>query len=443
MEHAFALVVLSLLQLCQGQKTQPEWFAANLVNDPSFTPKPITEIFTSDSPFTSKNPALFTQPTTGTTSTLPPTSRPTPNAPEPQNATSRPLQNGGVQIRQTPEIMSQVAENPPNNDLPNFLIVFDPRGQLNQNIEQAAIPSSPPTMTQTTVVPNRVTTPTATSSTSQSTTAVPATQATLPPFQPGIPPQILSTLSAPAWPRGSVLVYPIQFPGVNTNVNSTVLPVTSTAVPSLPAVPPNSFPRPLNSTTQSLKSRPVLTVRVKAPRGSITNIHINPTTTVRPTTTKRRKSTRKTNNYDGCVNSCKGRKEPICSTPTGVNPINPNTLKGFPSLCHMACHNSFRKELYEKVTDGRCGKLRTRIRPVDKKKLNREELNKAQYTIVHNAPETVVEFSPVSSLHSTIVIRTTSTLKRNKKMCLHYKKSEKTEFKSADFYMQRTLIKRN
>lgn len=55
---------------------------------------------------------------------------------------------------------------------------------------------------------------------------------------------------------------------------------------------------------------------------------------------------------------------------------------------------SFVSEVYEKVTDGRCGRLRTRIRPVDKNKLNREELTKAQYTIVHNVPETIVEFSP-------------------------------------------------
>lgn len=53
-------------------------------------------------------------------------------------------------------------------------------------------------------------------------------------------------------------------------------------------------------------------------------------------------------------------------------------------------------EVYDKVSDGRCGRLRTRIRPMDKDKLNREELNKTQYTILHNGSETVMEFSPLT-----------------------------------------------
>ncbi|XP_034829116.1 uncharacterized protein [Maniola hyperantus] len=409
MEHAFALVVLTLLQLCRGEISEPEWFAANLVNEPGYTPKPITEIFTSDSPVTSNNPALFTQPTTGTTSTLPPPSRPTPNPTIVQNGNSSPTQNGGSPVQKTPELMSQVVENPPKNELPNFLIVFDPRGPVNP-VQPPVVPPSLPTSPQTqattqnqppTAAQNQPTTATFTSLTSQSTMSIPSTQGTLRTFQPGNPQQILINSSPPAfqsgslqpiltntnnaspaaWPPGSMLVYPLQISGGNP----TALPVPTTAGPILSPVQPA---RPVNS-------KPVLTVRVKAPQGSITNIHINPTSTVRPSTTRRRKSTRRTNNFETCMSACKGKKEPICSSPVGLNPINPDRLKGFPSLCHMACHNSFKKELYEKVTDGRCGKLRTRIRPVDKKKLNREELNKAQYTIVHNAPDTVVEFSPV------------------------------------------------
>ncbi|XP_045769841.1 mucin-2-like isoform X2 [Maniola jurtina] len=401
MEHAFALVVLTLLQLCRGEISEPEWFAANLVNEPGYTPKPITEIFTSDSPGTSKNPALFTQPTTGTTSTLPPTPRPTPNIAVVQNGNPPPSQNGGSPVQKTPELTSQVVENPPKNELPNFLIVFDPRGPVNP-VQPSVVPPSPPTSPQTqATTQNQPTTATSTSSTSQSTMSIPSTQGTLPTFQPENPQQILINSSAPAfqsgspqpiltntnnispaaWPPGT-LVFPLQFP----SANPTALPIPTTASPILPPVP---------QPAGLVNSKPVLTVRVKAPQGSITNIHINPTTTVRPSTTRRQKSTRRTNNFESCMNACKGKKEPICSSPVGLNPINPDRLKGFPSLCHMACHNSFKKELYEKVTDGRCGKLRTRIRPVDKKKLNREELNKAQYTIVHNAPDTVVEFSPV------------------------------------------------
>ncbi|XP_023941584.2 uncharacterized protein LOC112048327 isoform X2 [Bicyclus anynana] len=379
MEDVFALVVLTLLQLCRGQMIQPEWFAANLVNqDPGYTPKPITEIFTSDSPFTPKNPALFTQPPTVASSPLPPASKLSSSVAQNIN----PASQNGESPRGTPEIMSQVVDNSPKTDLPNFLIVFDPRGPVNENI-QPPIPSSRQPLPETTPVQNKPTTAIVSPSTTQSTTAMPPSLGTLPPFPQGVPPQILSTLSPPIWPLNSMFLYPIL--PFNRSVTPAA-PVTPTIVPNL---------SPIRQPARPLAPKPTLTVRVKAPRGSITKLHINPTTTVRPTTTRRRKSNRRTNNYETCVNSCSGKKEPICSSPMGVNPIDPDRLKGFPSLCHMACHNSFKRDLYQKVANGRCGKLRTRIRPVDKNKLNREELNKAQYTIVHNSPETVVEFSPV------------------------------------------------
>lgn len=48
---------------------------------------------------------------------------------------------------------------------------------------------------------------------------------------------------------------------------------------------------------------------------------------------------------------------------------------------------------YEMLIDGRCGRLRNRIRPLDSDtKLKKTELNKAQYTIV-NDPQTIVELS--------------------------------------------------
>ncbi|KAI8421633.1 hypothetical protein MSG28_009634 [Choristoneura fumiferana] len=42
--------------------------------------------------------------------------------------------------------------------------------------------------------------------------------------------------------------------------------------------------------------------------------------------------------------------------------------------------------LYQKVTDGKCGRLRTRIRPINENKLKRDELNKASYTIIQGGP---------------------------------------------------------
>ncbi|XP_050678935.1 mucin-3A-like isoform X2 [Leptidea sinapis] len=140
-------------------------------------------------------------------------------------------------------------------------------------------------------------------------------------------------------------------------------------------------------------AKPVLTIRVKAPRLSIRNITVKPAfTTRKPTTTKKRDNDK--HNYDLCLDSCRERKDPICASPAGLDPIDTNKLKGFPSLCHMACNNSFKKDqTYEKIADGRCGKLRTRIRTVEREKLKREDLNKAQYTVYHTKHEAVVQLS--------------------------------------------------
>lgn len=94
-----------------------------------------------------------------------------------------------------------------------------------------------------------------------------------------------------------------------------------------------------------------LKIRVVAPLGSITNVNINPaTTTKRPVTKKtkrpttRRTSKPKKNNYDRCLDGCKKVRDPICAAPLSHITIDPKTLRGFPSVCHMACHNSYREE---------------------------------------------------------------------------------------------------
>ncbi|XP_068634012.1 mediator of RNA polymerase II transcription subunit 15-like [Battus philenor] len=179
-------------------------------------------------------------------------------------------------------------------------------------------------------------------------------------------------------------------------------PISSTISPNI-IISPNTNDTGINARPNIITSRhptqeankiPSLTIRVSAPRGSITNININPSTTTNKPST-RRPQRRKGNNYNVCVESCKGKREPICGAPLAVLPIDPNKLKGFPSICHLACHNSFRKnQPYEKIMDGRCSKLRTRIRTFDKNKLKREELNKTQYTVLSNSQDTVVQIIP-------------------------------------------------
>lgn len=50
--------------------------------------------------------------------------------------------------------------------------------------------------------------------------------------------------------------------------------------------------------------------------------------------------------------------------------------------------------VYEKIVDGRCGRLRTRIVRVDTKtKVHREELKKSEYSIINTGPKAVVELA--------------------------------------------------
>ncbi|XP_050348671.1 mucin-2-like [Nymphalis io] len=406
MEDAFALVVLTLLQLCRAEISNTEWYAANLINDPSYTPKPITEIFTTDLNFSPKISTISTQtnprmtpPNTTTRSSAPATTTfgNSETATQQDQAQRIPFQMIGLPGPQQQQIITQ-AVNDPKNELSSFLLIFDPRQQTSQLFQQP-INTSPPTTTVT----ESTTTETTTRSMQTRPTTVPPqtstqTQANI--QETTILPRNLQSQSIPLAPMVSPtfvpgrwdirnIIYPIpNIPIVNSSCNTTT--VSNTVAVSSTIAPQTVRPG-------SGSSNPFLTVRLKTPKGSLTNIRINPTTTKKPTTTRRRKSNKKSNDYEICLRSCDGKKEPICSSPIGVFPINPDRLKGFASLCHMACHNSFRKDqVYEKVTEGRCGRLRTRIRPVDKNKLNRDELNKATYTIQHNAPETIMEFSPLT-----------------------------------------------
>ncbi|CAH2084874.1 unnamed protein product [Euphydryas editha] len=406
MEDAFALVVLTLLQLCRAEITNTEWYAANLINDPNYTPKPLTEIFTTDLNFTPRvptistdiftrtTPPVTTQSTTISSSTSTTTFENRDTSTQQVQTQGIPFQIVGLPVPQQPQANPQLG-NSPNSELSSFVLIYDPRQQTGRIFQQSITPTTS-TVTQSTVTETQSPTTTQTS-----TTAEPIKPSTQPTIQTNPQGSTILTrnlqtqnipITQPIIPASFIpgrwdvrnIVYPIpNFPIRNIDCNSTK---TSEPVTVSSTLQPQ--------TVQPVNSKPIFTVRLKSPKGSITNIRINPTTTKKPTTTRRRKSNNKTNDYEICLSSCDGKKEPICSSPIGIFPINPDRLKGFASLCHMACHNSFRKDqVYEKVADGRCGRLRTRIRPVDKNKLNREELNKAQYTILHNGPETVMEFS--------------------------------------------------
>ncbi|KPI94174.1 hypothetical protein RR46_06625 [Papilio xuthus] len=466
MKHVSTLVVIALLQLCRAEisNSLPKWYEANLINESSYQPKPITEIFTTPKTLSSHPIVVATSPTTSETekdlSTLSSTSssqasveesttedttrrvlpidRNASILPRPQDEREqrviyqpqpRPIQVISAQSlpeRPMPQLQSfpQFQASPqqqPSTGQPNYFLIYQQAPLSIQQYPESASqfrPSTQPESTQRSTrepITQRTTQEiTAASITTQSTTtttdtatrrphpdvmsAVQMSSSTIRPIKReeqifvtsspilfGGPWQNPSTLLGPAYYSPSIFSSSTAGPSVTSTGNPyassvSIIPTTNatSAVPS----------------TQRVNKTPALTIRVSAPRGSITNIKINPSTTTRRPSSRRPQS-RKGHNYSVCVNSCKGKKEPICGAPLNMVPINPDKLKGFPSICHLACHNSFRKnQPYEKIMDGRCSKLRTRIRTVDKSKIRRDELNKSQYTVLSNNQETVVQIIP-------------------------------------------------
>ncbi|XP_073954907.1 uncharacterized protein [Choristoneura fumiferana] len=414
MEHArlSSLLVIALFSLSQTEisSTLPEtWYSANVISDGDYSPKPLTDIFSTEATFSSTNP-IIVLPTSTTpdpivsTSTLPNvnfststlstsgtiTEGPTTEVSVLPLSTERPAEPVPTQPPPIPTVFisttaatpSPQPEQPPQPPQPPQLPI------LSVFQQPPAAPSPPPFLS----TPQQIQIQTA----QQSSPLPPQQIQNLPPIF--IPPnqQTPQTIqnTPPPQPLPSTSLPPVTTTALPPSTTTTPLPSSSVSTEA-----PCATTTPV-SVPQASSQFPTFRIRMVAPSGSITNVRIdaNPTipttTTRRPTTTRTRRRNR--NNYDGCVNGCGGTREPICASPLGVTPIDPDTLKGFPSVCHMACHNSFRRTLYQKVTDGKCGRLRTRIRPINENKLKRDELNKASYTIIQGGP-TVVEFSPLNS----------------------------------------------
>ncbi|XP_013133283.1 PREDICTED: mucin-5AC-like [Papilio polytes] len=466
MKHVSTLVVIALLQLCRAEisNSLPKWYEANLINESSYQPKPITEIFTTPETLSSKPIVVASSPTTSepekglsttsstslrqtsvaesfttedTTRRVLPIDRDTSLLPRAQDEREqrviyqpqpRPIQVISAQSlpeRPIPQLQSfpQFQASPQQQQStgqPNYFLIYQQAPLSIQQYPESASQSRPSTTPESTQqstrepITSRTTQETTTPprSTQSTTTRYSTTERPLPDIISAI--QMSSSTIRPIkreeqifvtsspilfggpWQNPSTLLGPAYYsPSIFSS--STVGPsLTSTGNPNatLASVIPTMNASSAVPSTQRLNKTPALTIRVSAPRGSVTNIKINPSTTTRRPSSRRPQS-RKGHNYSVCVNSCKGKKEPICGAPLNMVPINPDKLKGFPSICHLACHNSFRKnQPYEKIMDGRCSKLRTRIRTVDKSKIRRDELNKSQYTVLSNNQETVVQIIP-------------------------------------------------
>ncbi|XP_053604650.1 mucin-2-like [Plodia interpunctella] len=255
---------------------------------------------------------------------------------------------------QAPTLASEIIPAPPSTAQPNFVVIFQAPQGVDQSRPAAVAPAAP-----------TVSTPLVSSTVAQTLPTLPSSTLT---------PTILSTSAS------SPFTSPTNICRTSSIIPPTI--VTSSLAPTV--IPPRLL---------STKS-PGLLIRVVAPKGSITNVKINPSTTTRAPRPKRTQKPKR-NTHEACVQSCRGRKDTLCSIPLSSPLIDTRELKSFPSICHMACHNSYRTPAYEKITDGRCNRLRTRIVTVgSNNKLRRDELKKSEYSIVNVGQQGhVVEFS--------------------------------------------------
>ncbi|XP_037875083.1 mucin-2 isoform X2 [Bombyx mori] len=422
--YGSTLVVLTLLQLCRAEisDSMPDpWYSANVIND-GFQPKPISEIFSTESTFSSTNPIIVlpkasSSPQEGTSllTTLSPSTLKVSSA-----GTTGDLTETLSIISSTPSTPLYSTEETPQRNPISVQVqteIKSPILELIQSVQPiqpllpSASPEQPIQQIQTTdpLLPGVQSIQTTSPQAPQNIQNYPPQQQVAPFVSNQNPSSTIptTTLSPTTQPLPQVAVQTVssKVPETLTSTNafetlSTAKLVASTArtiVTTSNYRATQGVNRKLGTPTAIVQRPPLFpwTIRVVAPVGSITNVKINPTsTTRRPTTTRTRKSKPKRNRYDVCIDSCKGKKEPICGVPISGGHIDPRTLKGFPSVCHMACHNSFRKDTYEKLIDGRCGKLRSRIRIVESnKRLKRPELKKAEYIVENVGPKTIVEFT--------------------------------------------------
>lgn len=409
-----------VFQVCLSAKET--WYSANVINDGDFSPKPLSEIFSSTiapPPFSTKNPIVVLSPSSQSqgistasissnynsnavmsysTSTPPPEQfvSTTPSSPtqstlfETQSTFSLPTQPNMPESRPFPyQILEQPNGLPVIQEMqkppgpPNFFVVYQQAPQILENYPSGLQQNYVSPQTTLSTLQPEISTHQSTFSTfrpeiSSIEFSAANKELSMPQFPVSTMRPEISTMSSTFSTlrpdtSGFTVSDSSQFTSSGTTF-STPEPsrTTLTSVPPSTRTPstlgPSTFwttvsPNPTISTRRTPcingtgkfplgPTFPTLRIRMVAPSGSITNIHLNqPTTstpkwtksTRKPTTARTFKTKRTSNSYDRCLNSCSGRKTRICAAPLAKIPIDPNTLKGFPSICHMACYNSFKK----------------------------------------------------------------------------------------------------
>lgn len=369
------LSFVTVLQVCRTQTSNnisESWYLANLVND-GFQPKSISELFSTESPFSITNPIVVrsqstSKQATSLSSTLPPP----------------------ASYQYTRTYVSPLPLSSPVPPAFSTATAFSSRylSQTARDIQtpvQTEAVTTTTTQLQTSTIEGRFLIPVENVEELQSMRKQPesSTSGTLsgsfviyqndayrnnPEQQPSLQGGLFSTADLPQESLGGPSSTIVPETTSASQETSTVQPVRTSAQPSsLPtSIPPSEtsiirtqepkdfLNRNYSNNTQLNAFGPLpLRIRVLGPRGAITNVNINPrvvvapktTTTKRPTTTRTRKTPKpKKNTYESCLNGCKAKRDPICAIPLSATWIDPEKLKGFPSVCHMACFNSYKKD---------------------------------------------------------------------------------------------------
>lgn len=278
--------------------TVPEsWYSANVIKDGTFSPKPISELFSTNiDTFSTANPIIV----------LPPS---TPN----------PLLSSSIQTSLDPFLSSTFSTGMPP------LLSFSNDPSTFQTFSTTVPPPPPPSSPAVTLQ---------------------FTQSTPPPFRssPPNPPNIQYIICPSCQPASN---FPVSITTATPAPSVTTSPISLSTARPFPSTFPSQTPcAPNTQVTQRPISTarpgyPYIRIRMFSSRGVPIVANLPRSTTPRTTTTRRPRKNRR-NNYGACVDAC-GRRNPICAAPLATRPITSDSLKGFPSICHMSCFNSFNK----------------------------------------------------------------------------------------------------
>lgn len=365
--------LFAVLQLCKAEISdvqQESWYSANIINE-GYHPKPISELFSTEATFSKSNPIIILPKSSvfpdqiiywsTYAPPLAPFSRAGTSFPKTVSmSTPSPILTSSEEIDTTSSTTSPTSLSPKStlsvltHTESEISTVEPPIKLVNQEIQltqQARLKESNKNL----ISSSAQTTPLVAESNSDTITSIEnvpinpqtssveliQTKSTAETFSEStIIPQYTSSTVLPSTVASSTSPSTVLHETISNSPFSS--PTYPTSSNSFASINPKSTIFDIHSST--VKPGLPLKFGVFTPRGTLTNLKVKPTRMTKISTTTRTRKPKLKNLYRVCTDSCEGSRAPICAAPLSKGLIDPSTLKGFASICHMACHNTFKEE---------------------------------------------------------------------------------------------------